>query len=69
MYQVEQLTIDIDGTTQTRIAFENEDISEVMRYWDSYASGINDVDPVYNTPAEFCGQSFSKAHYYRIIEK
>lgn len=67
MYRVEELKIDLDGQQTAQIVFEHEDQAEALRYWTSYASGINDVDPVYEFPADHCNQNLSVKRYYRII--
>lgn len=69
MYQIEKLTLRNDGTVEKAIVFEHEDIEKAMRYWSSYASGINDVDPAYDDAVEFVSQNFSDAHYYRIVSR
>lgn len=67
MYKVEKLTVRNDGSIETTIVFEHEDLNKAMKYWESYASGVNDVDTAYGDAIEFVNQTFSDAHYYRII--
>lgn len=69
MFVIERLCVRNDGKQDRAIVFESDDIIAVMRYWNSYASGINDIDPAYGDPIEFCNQNFSDAYFYRIFEK
>lgn len=67
MYQIQRLTVDLDGMTSQTVAFENEDLSLVMTYWDSYASGASDANDPY-FPGSFDSQGFSAQVWWRIVE-
>lgn len=67
-YEVHCLKIDIDGTSTEKTVFANDDLAEIMRFWDSYASGINDCNDPY-FPDSFDGQNFSVRYYYRIVSR
>ncbi len=71
MYKVEQIDIFDNNVEKTLILFESEDLQKVMQYWSSYASGVNDVDPVYPEHGidECASQNFTTKHYYRIVNE
>ncbi len=56
MFAIERLCMRNDGKRDRAIVFESDDIIAVMRYWNSYASGINDIDSAYGDLIEFDNQ-------------
>lgn len=67
-YEVRKLTVGIDGTTTETTVFAHDDLDQIMRYWNSYASGINDANDPY-FPDSFDAQNFSDAIYHRIVAR
>lgn len=67
-YEVQRLRIGEDGEISEATVFSHDDIEEVMRYWNSYASGINDCNDPY-FPGPFDAQCFGVRHYYRIVSR
>lgn len=71
MYKVERIDILDNDIENLLVVCESEDLQVVLKYWNSYASGINDVDPVYPEHGvdECASQNFTTKHYYRIVNE
>lgn len=69
VYEVQQISFDefsrdnLTGEMKFQTVFRSRDAKEALRYWQSYASGVND----YEGPFE--NQNLSRAHFFRIVEK
>lgn len=67
-YMVEQIKVKDGQIVSTTVLFEHKSMKKALTYWESYASGVNDVNPYDHEEALPFGETLlPEQRYYRIV--